>query len=456
MVKQAKRMGSMMLLGAAVVLMSFATSAVSQGLGGPMSAQALAEAALHRTVVAGDSWIVDTTTTLKSLKVEEGAALAAPAGHSLTLTVDGVEMDIKPGKYRGNIVLTVTDENAVKFSDTLTHHFRQALYLDKDGVVASKSVLAAAGDYKLNEGVLAGANIKSVGENFNGILATDGTHTVKDVTIDFTGNGANDFAGYGAGIMSDGKDTTLIVDGAKVSTHGAVRTTVLANNGSHMIVKNSHIQAKNGVLPDDYIPNVSPGEMKAVPWMLGLVGNCRATNLLGDNTMATYINSDISSEGWGVLSIDGSKNTKLTAINSKVTITGTSGYATYSLGGATNSFIGSEIKVADYAAIVTGTGINDGGHLVYAASTPETVAKLNADLKLGLSAAELAALTPAQTTVTSGRFGLMMWGNTWAKISDATIFNTGEATFLDKGAAADIDVDGSKGAQLNPKNGILL
>jgi hypothetical protein len=50
----------------------------------------------------------------------------------------------------------------------------------------------------------------------------------------------------------------------------------------------------------------------------------------------------------------------------------------------------------------------------------------------------------------------MMWGDTTLKISDGTVFNTGEATLLDKGATSDIDVDGSKGAQLNTKNGIIF
>jgi hypothetical protein len=302
----------------------------------------------------------------------------------------------------------------------------------------------------LNDGVLTGAKITSAGENFNGILVTGGTYTIKGLNLNFEGNGGNDFAGYGAGIMSDGKGTTLILDGAKVSTHGAVRTTVIANNGSNLIVKNSEIAAKTGVLPSDYISNVSPGEMKDAPWMLGINGNVRATNILGDNTTSTYISSSISSDGWGVLSVDSSQNTFVTAINSKVDLTGDSGYGSYAIGNSTNSFYGTTVNVPTHGLIVTG------GHGVFAASTPENVAKLNADLKLHLSPAELASMPVQQTTVNSARFGVMMWGDTTLKISDGTVFNTGEATLLDKGATSDIDVDGSKGAQLNTKNGIIF
>lgn len=450
-------------LAAAVALLALSSAALSQGApgaggppagppgpGGPMSAEALAEAALNPTVVAGDSWIVNRTTTLKSLKLEPGAAVAAPEGRSLTMTVDGVETGLKPGHYRGRVVLTVTDKHPVKFSETLVHNFRQALYLDANGVVPSKSVVAAAGPYTLKDGVLSGAQVRSVGENFNGIVVAGGRYTLKDVQLDFTGNGGNDFAGFGAGIMSDGKDTTLVLDGAKVATHGAVRTTVICNGGSNLIVKNSDISSKTGVLPVDYVSNVMPGEMKDAPWMLGIQGNVRATNVLGDNTTCTYLNSRLSSDGWGVLSIDASQNTFLTAINSRVDLTGPSGYGSYAIGNSTNRFYGTVMNVPTQGVIITD------GHAEFGASTPATLARLNRELKLQLSPAELAAMPTAQTVVNSQRYGVMMWGDATVKITDGTVFNTGEAVFLDKGATARIEVDGSRGAQLNTRNGVIF
>ena len=438
------RTGGRIALCAAVAVIALATQAGGQGPGGQKADPTVVK------VVSGDALIVDQTTTLTSLKIEDGANVAAPAGKSLTMTIKGVERDIKPGKYKGDIVLTVTDQNVVKFSESMIHHFRQAIYLDKDGLVDSKSVLAAAGKPSVSNGVLTGANVKSDGKNFNGILVTGGTWTIKNPRLEFEGNGDNDFAGFGAGIMSDGKDTTLILDGAKVSTHGAVRTTVIANNGSNLIVKNSEISSKTGVLPSDYISNVTPGEMKDAPWMLGISGNVRATNLLGDNTTATYINDKLSSDGWGVLSIDSSQNTVLTAINSQVELTGKDGYGSYSIGNATNQFYGTTIDVPTHGLIITG------GHGYFGASTPELLAKLNTDLKLHLSAEELAALKTQQTTVNSKRFGLMIWGDSVVKVTDGTTFNTGEDFILNKAAQMDLTVDGSKGAQLNTSNGVLF
>jgi hypothetical protein len=410
-----------------------------------------AGAAPDKSIATGLIWVVDKTTSLSSLTIADGAFVMAPEGCSVTMTVDGIETGIVPGSYKGNIMLTLTQKNIFKYKQ-LDHQFRQALYLDKTGVVEAKSVLPAAGNYKLSNGVLTGVKITSRGENFNGIFVAGGTYTIKDAVIDFTGNGGDDFDGYGAAIMAAGKDTTLILDGARIKTRGAVRPTVVATRNSNVIVKNSTLQAMNGILPADYVPNVELGKMRAVPWMLGLSGNCRATNLLGKNTTATYINSSISSESWGVLSADGDDETqekvaagnreqKLIAINSKITNTGKVGYGNYFVA----SYYGCEINVGDYASI---------GGAIYAASNPETIAKMNAEYKFGLTAEELKALPGTGTHVTSGRFGAMV--QKYVKVMDDTVFDTEKAVFLVKGAAAEINVDGSKGAQLNSRNGIII
>jgi hypothetical protein len=410
-----------------------------------------AATAPSKSIASGLIWVVDKTTSLSSLTIADGAFIIAPEGYSVTLTVGGVETGIVPGTYKGDIVLTVSEANIVKYKE-LRHPFRQALYLDKTGVVTAKSVLPAAGNYKYSNGTLSGSKITSVGENFNGIFVRGGTHTVKNAVIDFTGNGSDDFAGYGAAVMATGAGTTLILDGAMIKTRGAVRTAVVATRNSNVIVKNSTIQTMNGILPAGYVPNVDLGRMMAVPWMLGLSGNCRATNLLGTNTTATYINTSISSESWGVLSADGDDETqepvqkdnreqKLIAINSKITNAGKVGYGNY----FTASYYGCELDVGDYASIGGG---------IYAASNIETIAKLNADYKLGLTPEELKALPRTRTHVKSGRFGIMLRGS--AKVMDDTVFDTEKAVFLIKGNSAEINVDGSKGAQLNPGNGIIL
>ena len=52
-------------------------------------------------------WTVTGTSYLTSLTIARGAAVAAPHGKALTMTVDGKETAPAPGTYIGEIVLTV-------------------------------------------------------------------------------------------------------------------------------------------------------------------------------------------------------------------------------------------------------------------------------------------------------------------------------------------------------------
>jgi hypothetical protein len=458
-------------------------------------------------------WVVEETTRLSNLTLAEEATITALDGYSLTLTVNGVETgsvlvdtyavdtEIAPGTYQGCVVLTVAEENIVEFSppgppgppppgpppplsqsalgapgDIVEFPFRQALYLDDTGVVEEKSVLSAiVGDRRPDgpmnhmfirsegenfNGIIVGDRrpdgpmnrmfIRSEGENFNGIFAADGTHTLKNVKIDFSGNGRSDFVGYGAAAMSTGENTTLVLDRVSIMSDGVVRSAAIADHGSNLIVKNSYLQTFNGVLPEDYVPSVDTLQMRSVPWMLGLSGNNRATNLLGTNTKASYINSYISSEGWGVLSTDTCTTPQLTTINSAIANIGEDGYGSYGIGGAIERFLGSSFKVATYATIVKNASI------FYGDSDPEVVAQLNTDLALGLTVRELRQIRRRPTIVNSDRFGVMWHGGGSVEISGGTVFNTGETTFLNKGQAIAINVDGSKGARLNPRNGVIL
>jgi hypothetical protein len=431
------------------------------------ASSAIAAAAGDKNVKAGETWIVDATMQLDRLTVAKGARVQAPPGKELTLTVDGVETPLRAGEYQGRVVLESTEKNVVDFSfgpSTITHHFRQALFVGKDGVDRERSVASAAGHYVQTGEDFHGISLKSVGEDFNGVFVAGGRHTFADVNIDFTGDGDDDFAGFGAAFMTTGPGTSVVLDRAHITTRGAVRSAVIATNGSSLVVKNSFLEAHDGVLPADYVPNVDPGRMKSVPWMLGLTGTNRATNILGDHTHATYVNSTVSAENWGGLSNDISNRVTLTAIDSRVVITGQSGYGAFSLGGATTSFYGSELDVKDFGVIVD-TG---GSILHFGASEPDLMARLNEELALGLTPAELRALPERQTVVKSRRFGMMLSSSpvipeemlnrprAFVEIKDGTGFDTGETVFLDKGLAVHFAIDGSNGARLHAGNGILL
>jgi hypothetical protein len=433
----------------------------------PVYAEAPAPEALapkSSTVVlkAGETWKVTETTRLKALTIEEGATVTATDGYSLTMTVDGVETgqelvtttgaDTKfsSGSHKGNIVLTLTEANPVIYTG-ITFPLRQALYLDESGIADAKSVFAAVSGKKPAGFDINGITIKSTGESFNGIYVNGGSYTLRNVKINLNGNGRSDMAGQGAAIIATGEKTRLVVDGADINNRGVVRTALIANGGSNVIVKNSTLKTMDGVLPKDYIPSTDLAQMRGGFPVGGSLGNCRATNLLGNKTQATYINSSIAAQGWGVLSTDGCTTPKLTAINSRISITGNiGGYGSYSIGNATERFLGCQINVAfDVTSL-------KGGFLFYGDSTPETVAHLNTELNLGLTDKELKAIKNKNTVINSERFGIVATGDGTIDVSGRTIFNTGETVFLNKGATVAITVDGSKGAKLNPGNGIIM
>jgi hypothetical protein len=417
------------------------------------------------SVGAGETLVVRSTTKVSVLTIAEGGSIVAPDGYSLTVTVDGVETGstlpaltddggavtfTAPGTYRGDVVITVAVANPVDF-ESLTFPLRQAVYVDASGVVAANSVLAAVLGGDLTRTSAKGLTLRSRGEAFNGVYASGGEYTLLRPAIGFTGNGRCDFVGYGAAVMGTGENTRLVLDGATISNTGVVRTAVIADATSTVVVKNSVISVADGVLPADYVPTSDPAYMIVVPWMLGLSGNVRATNLLGANTIAGYVNSDVHSENWGALSVDSGSDCTLAAINCRVGNTGQDGYGTYAIGNVTEHLLGTRFDVASYATI------NWGGAAVhYGDSTREAVEQLNDELGLGLSGRELAAIRPQATVIDSRRFGVMWQSTGPVTIDGGTRITTKETMFLSKASAAAVTVDGSGGAELHAGNGILF
>ena len=389
--------------------------------------------------------------TMTAYGIEKGQALT---------TWQGDTTSFLSGYYSGKVVISSKIPGVLKFSPpgppgpSHDYYTRQALYVGANGLPdPAYSVTSAIVGGQWSTGSNSAKNIKitSHGECFNGVLATDGLYTITGLKLSFNGNGRSDFVGYGAGVLATGEDTTLVLDKANISTTGVVRTAAVADEGANLVVKNSSIAVHEGVLPDEYEPTMDQLQMRSVPWVLGLSGNARATNLCGTDTVASYINSTVKAEGWGVLSTDDCTNPQLNVINSRVEITGEDGYGTYAIGNATERFLGATFDVATYVTVARG------GNLYIGDSARAVVSQLNTDFNLGLTARELAGIRPRKTTLHSDRFGIMFHGGpNVVEIGGGTTFNTGEALFLDKGQQCDITVDGAQGAKLNAKNGIIF
>lgn len=373
-----------------------------------------------KSVDAGATWEIAETTRLTGLTIADGAVVKASDGHLLTMTVNRVETGIQPGSYEGDIVLTPTVP--IPMTDSMhggDYYLRTAVYVEDGAVVPDQSVLSAVAGGEVTDSAATDIRITSVGENFNGFVAKGNTtYSLHNPKIDFTGNGGNDFAGFGAAIATHG-NADVTVNNASIVTDGCIRTAVWVGGESTIRVNDSYIETGSPPLPEGHLDPFTQGGtvMREVPFMLGLTGTCRATNLLDKGT-AYYTNTHIKAKGWGCLSIDAAEDVKLVATNCTIE-TVDSGYGAYSIGGSVDTFIGCTINVADMA--VCGTG----GDSIFTDGT----------------------------VVNSRRFGVMYHGSGDITIDKGTVFNTKSTAIQLKSPGHTVVVDD---AEINAENGILL
>jgi hypothetical protein len=315
-----------------------------------------------RTVDPGSKWEVAATTKLSQLTIGDGATVSAPAGQTLTMTVDGVQTPLEPGAYKGKVVLTPSEDNTIAYSGMGTkadYKYPAAVVIENGNYVAAKSVPAAVKSGKVSNTEADNIKVTSVGPIFGGVVVTGkSTYTIKNPVFKMTGNGKNDFAGYGATIHVAG-DANVTVDGAKIDNTGAVRTAVWAGDNATVTVNNAEIEVHDGVLPKDYGwswarggPTGNGDVMMEVPWMLGLKGNNRATLAVGSATV-TYNNSHIKAQNWGAMSTDAVTEVLLTLNKCKIEIPGV-GYGAYVDGNSMMHSSGSTFDVGTYGLIMSG------------------------------------------------------------------------------------------------------
>jgi len=374
---------------------------------------------------AGYTWQVTGTTSLKRLNIAEGAAILAPEGKSVTMTVDGVETPIAAGSYKGKITLTVTDDVLVD-KNNKTYKFRTAIYVSDGKYVPEKSVAAAVSAGIVSDTSANDVKITSIGDNFNGIVVTGdnkSSYSIINPVINMTGNGRNDFAGFGAAIKTDGK-AEVTIENPRINNTGAVRPAIWVGGDSSATINNADIETHSGTLPGDYSFSWVKGSMAAgdnfmeVPWMLGCVGNTRATIVMG-NGKAYYNNSHIKAYGWGALSTDQTSSDAILYATNCIIETVESGYGAFSDGNV-NTYSGCTFNVVDYALIMQrgSAHFTDG------------------------------------TVVNSQRLGAMSYGGSnILTIDKDSVFNTKKAAIQIKGGSPTIVVDNAK---LNSESGVIF
>jgi len=310
--------------------------------------------AAEKSLQNNDVFNVSKMTTLSSINIAPGAKIVAPDGFDVTMTVDGVNVEISPGSYSGDIVLTPTKQFLVKYPGYQPYHFRAALLVNDGKVQQEQSVLSALKNSGFDDRTVNDAEVSSTQALFNGIVV-DGKsrYTINNLTMSLEGNGGNDFAGWGAGVASLGH-SHVTINGANITTKGAIRPALFIGGKSTMVVNDALIETFSGKLPDGYTFSIAPGAMMEVPYGLGREGNVRSTNLIDEATVY-YNNSHFIAHGWGALSSDGNGPTRMFVKDSIIETVG-SGYGAYANGDSHDYFSNTTFNVADYGVIVGGPG----------------------------------------------------------------------------------------------------
>lgn len=386
-----------------------------------------------------------------------------------------------------------TDASTIKGDD---YAYTTALYVKNGEVVVDNSVseVIAEGTYDGEKAV--GVVIKSEYESFNPIIVVDSEYTITgaDISINSKGDGSKtcDFSGLGAAIMAAGDETVLVIEDSKVNVSGVGNLTLFADDGADVIVKNSEFHSDGGTLYEAYKNSPDQATMVAPPWILGIMGTSRTTNLMGRDSSTTVIDSTVSAAQWAVLSTDSGSNMKLNVVNTTMLLTGANyvmqdgglfgdkagkdanpytdkaGYGTYAIGNADEYFYGVDMEVGTYATIFTGgfgtyTAMKKGEAIeLYDAGKSTGGGMGEPALEITEPGKVIETYVPTKdkvTTINSDTFGFMVHqGTNEITIEKGTVVNSGYTTFLLKTGASgsNVTADITSGSKLNPGNGILI
>lgn len=296
----------------------------------------------------------------------------------ITMIKDGVEIPFSQ-QYLGEAeVYTTTplDRPHTSVHARGVEPFRAAIWVDKDGIVEDRSVTAALRGGEPTQTELTDAELHTTSDDFALLVLDGGEYTLKNIKVSAPsqadGKTTNDFSGIGA-LVNCWAGSKLVMENVEMDVTGCIRPCVFVDNNSHVLVKNSHLHSLGGTNYEGCRSVASISDCASVPWVLGLTGNCRATQLMGNCASATYVNCDIASGNWGALSTDNGADVTLTLIDSRTenktmdeanpyTRRFGSGYASYIISNARERFYGAQLNAGTYI------GICRGGHAEYRSS----------------------------------------------------------------------------------------
>ena len=386
-----------------------------------------------------------------------------PMDKLTTIVRGGIEEKAVPGvEYaEGEVFLTepIPIRHSCELSPDKKTDYRTALYVTEKGISAPHSVPAAVSGGSYNDASAEGLRVESNSHDFSAVIADGGRYFLKDAKIrmisDADGMDTCDFVGLGSAVAAF-NGARVDIENADIETEGVARCTVFADNGTDVVVKNSRLSAMGGKLYDGYVNSADFNYMVATPWVLGIMGNARGTNLMGDKAAMVLVNTDVTVRNWGVLSTDNGSDNVLAVIDCNLSLAGGeddrknpyfvkygSGYGTYILG-CDEDFRGVKMHVGTYI------GIAREGNAIYRSSrgSIRIVSPTTGDvLYEGEGKGEISELY-------SDGFGIMAHDRAELTLTDDTRMETRNAAFLMRAGGVKIRVE--DGASVSAADGVLL
>lgn len=428
-------------------------------------------------------WNIQRNYNIQQLQIGIGGSINSP-GSALTMIADGQEIPIKPGVYNNVKLRKSARYNQSPAGETArgVDDFRASLYIDHNGLNKKYSVFEAIKVGEFDSYHAKNLEINSQSDNFNGVIVNGPvSFKIENSKLNFLGNGDgsqnSDFSGFGAPVAAY-NGAKVIVSNSSLISSGVARSAIFSYNDADVLVQDSELKAFGGELYEGYLNTADFSVMVAPPWVLGITGSARTTNMMGNKTTFTVVRSTLEAANWGVLSTDLGDAMVVNVVDSSLTLTGTtdpfsqrfgSGYGSYILG-SEQFYYGVSVSAGTYAGIVRN------GKATYASSKFKEPLAIYSKEQFATSETKKdffgvdqpvyrieTSSTPVfeaieglgkVSHIESDNFGWMFHGHGDLYITDGTEVNTGNSTFLLKDGNANINLDGN--AKINPANHVLL
>ena len=295
----------------------------------------------------GEHLVAETIKT-EFLTIEAGALLKAPEGKYLALTVNGCGQPVAEGFYHGDVCLTVA-EPVIEETYPSVRRKRpiplEAAISVKDGkLVPGQGVPAVVQHGKVTDTEADDIFIATAAPDFAGIVVDgEGSYTINRARITMDGEGNNDFVGMGAGVAAIGNAHVTIND-SEINLSSVTRCAVHVGGTGTVTVNNTKMY------------NVSPQvEMGNWSWGIAIRGANRLCQLADDGTVH-YNGCLMRSNGWGILSVDGSNYAHMFIKDCDMELEGANshGYGVFCIGPTDMHLSGTKLTVNGFPLLLRG------------------------------------------------------------------------------------------------------